>query len=111
MLVINHEFVHEQRGIDEVIHASTRDMTQQMAQEEDMISKLQQTTTQNLPVPDHISTRRKSSGDIFRALGDHCKAGGEMSRRSTFEAQPAPPSRPTLVLKNLTRSSLMRDKS
>ncbi|CAN9195523.1 unnamed protein product [Alternaria alternata] len=61
MLVINH-------GVDSNLGSFE---SQQVEHEEHVITSLARAMSDSLPIPDRSSTRRKSSGDIFRALGNH----------------------------------------
>lgn len=102
MLVINH-------GVDSDPGSFE---PQQVEHEEHVITSLARAMSDSLPIPDRSSTRRKSSGDIFRALGNHCKLDEGLSRRSTADQSPAPQpllrARPNLSLLRLQRSSMAR---
>jgi len=101
MLVIN-------QGVDS--HSGSFE-PQQVGHEEHVITSLARAMSDSLPIPDRSSTRRKSSGDIFRALGNHCKLDEGLSRRSTADQlapQPLSRARPNLSLLRLQRSSVAR---
>jgi hypothetical protein len=101
MLVINHSVDGDSGGSE----------PQRMGHEEHVITLLEQAMSDTLPIPDRSSTRRKSSGDIFRALGNHCKFDEGPSRRSTADqptSQPLSRARPNLSLFHLRRSSMAR---
>ncbi|OAL55164.1 kinase-like protein [Pyrenochaeta sp. DS3sAY3a] len=103
MLVINY-------SVDDV---SSDYRSQQIEHEEHMIKSLEGALSDTLPIPDQSSTRRKSSGTIFRALGIHCKVEEGLSRRSTADQptpQPVARPRPNLSLTRLRKSSIIRSR-